>query len=51
MVRDSPKKESSIEALKCLAEIGPLKMQNNFYYFQTDFDAFVQVRKSNRKLS
>jgi len=35
-----------MEALKCLAEIGPLKMQNNFYYFQTDFDAFVQVIKS-----
>ncbi|KAM8719535.1 hypothetical protein ACLKA7_005726 [Drosophila subpalustris] len=42
IVRDSPKQESSMDALRCLAEIGPLKMQSNSYYFQTDFDAFDQ---------
>lgn len=43
MVRESPKQEGSLDALKCLAQIGPLKMQHISYYFQTDFDAFEQV--------
>ncbi|KAH8396072.1 hypothetical protein KR222_002674 [Zaprionus bogoriensis] len=42
MVRESPKQEGSLAALKCLAEIGPLKMQHISYYFQTDFDADEQ---------
>ncbi|KAH8386431.1 hypothetical protein KR093_000425 [Drosophila rubida] len=42
MVRHAEKPEHSREALKCLAEIGPLKMQHISYYFQGDFDAFEE---------
>ncbi|KAH8264195.1 hypothetical protein KR038_004388 [Drosophila bunnanda] len=42
MARDSVSKQSSMEALKCLAQIGPLKLSNVSYYFQTDFDSFEE---------
>ncbi|XP_020814150.1 serine/threonine-protein kinase ATM [Drosophila serrata] len=42
MARDSVSKQSSLEALKCLAQIGPLKLSNVSYYFQTDFDSFEE---------
>jgi len=43
MSRDSHKKSSSLDALKCLAQIGPLKLSNISYYFQTDFESFEEV--------
>ncbi|XP_017035887.1 serine/threonine-protein kinase ATM [Drosophila kikkawai] len=42
MARDSVSKQSSLDALKCLAQIGPLKLSNVSYYFQTDFDSFEE---------
>ncbi|KAH8280952.1 hypothetical protein KR054_005673 [Drosophila jambulina] len=42
MARDSASKQSSLDALKCLAQIGPLKLSNVSYYFQTDFDSFEE---------
>ncbi|XP_062138082.1 serine/threonine-protein kinase ATM [Drosophila sulfurigaster albostrigata] len=42
MVRHAEKPEHSLEALRCLAEIGPLKMQHISYYFQGEFDAFEE---------
>lgn len=50
IVRESPKQEGSLDALKCLAQIGPLKMQHISYYFQTDFDVFEQVWMAIRSL-
>ncbi|XP_041674601.1 serine/threonine-protein kinase ATM [Drosophila eugracilis] len=41
MTRDSNnKRSSSLDALKCLAQIGPLKFSKISYYFQTDFESF-----------
>ncbi|XP_052835760.1 LOW QUALITY PROTEIN: serine/threonine-protein kinase ATM [Drosophila gunungcola] len=42
MARDTHSKQSSLDALKCLAQIGPLKLSNISYYFQTDFDSFEE---------
>ncbi|BFF89361.1 serine/threonine-protein kinase ATM [Drosophila madeirensis] len=43
MSRCAQSKESSnLNALKCLAQIGPLKLNNISYYFQTDFDSFEE---------
>ncbi|XP_022209922.2 serine/threonine-protein kinase ATM [Drosophila obscura] len=36
------KESSNLNALKCLAQIGPLKLRNISYYFQTDFDSFEE---------
>ncbi|XP_016998813.2 serine/threonine-protein kinase ATM isoform X1 [Drosophila takahashii] len=44
MTRDSHSKPSSLDALKCLAQIGPLKLSNISYYFQTDFDSFEEPK-------
>ncbi|EDX12862.1 GD20371 [Drosophila simulans] len=44
MTRDAHSKTTSIDSLKCLAQIGPLKISTVSYYFQTDFEAF---EKSN----
>ncbi|KRF80861.1 serine/threonine-protein kinase ATM [Drosophila virilis] len=42
MVRESGKRDNSLDAVKCLAEIGPLKMNHISYYFQTDFESIQQ---------
>ncbi|XP_017057473.2 LOW QUALITY PROTEIN: serine/threonine-protein kinase ATM [Drosophila ficusphila] len=42
MARDFSSKQSSLDALKCLAQIGPLKLANISYYFQTDFESFQE---------
>uniref|UniRef100_A0A6P4EBP2 Serine/threonine-protein kinase ATM n=1 Tax=Drosophila rhopaloa TaxID=1041015 RepID=A0A6P4EBP2_DRORH len=42
MSRDTHSKQSSLDALKCLAQIGPLKLSNISYYFQTDFESFEE---------
>ncbi|XP_026850238.1 serine/threonine-protein kinase ATM [Drosophila persimilis] len=43
MARCAQSKESSnLDAMKCLAQIGPLKLTNISYYFQTDFDSFEE---------
>ncbi|KAH8369440.1 hypothetical protein KR009_011024 [Drosophila setifemur] len=42
MARDTQSKENCMDALKCLAQIGPLKLSNSSYYFQTDFDSFEE---------
>ncbi|ALC48364.1 tefu [Drosophila busckii] len=39
LIRMVREQEHSLEALKCLAELGPLKIKHISYYFQTDFDA------------
>ncbi|XP_030382015.1 serine/threonine-protein kinase ATM [Scaptodrosophila lebanonensis] len=42
ILRTATKRQSSIDALKCLAELGPLEMKHVSYYFQTDFDSFEE---------
>ncbi|XP_032588976.1 serine/threonine-protein kinase ATM isoform X2 [Drosophila mojavensis] len=39
MVRESPKYNQNMDALKCLAEIGPIKMKHISYYFLTDYES------------
>jgi len=43
MTRDAHNKTTSIDSLKCLAQIGPLKISTVSYYFQNDFEAFEKV--------
>ncbi|XP_039495619.1 serine/threonine-protein kinase ATM [Drosophila santomea] len=44
MTRDAHSKTISTDSLKCLAQIGPLKISTVSYYFQTDFES---LEKSN----
>ncbi|KAH8295345.1 hypothetical protein KR018_010145 [Drosophila ironensis] len=37
MARDIQNSQNAVDALKCLAQIGPLKLSNISYYFQADF--------------
>ncbi|EDV35318.2 LOW QUALITY PROTEIN: uncharacterized protein Dana_GF11791 [Drosophila ananassae] len=45
MARDTQNKQTTLYALKCLAQIGPLKLSNISYYFQTEFDSFEEPEK------
>ncbi|KAH8268288.1 hypothetical protein KR026_004200 [Drosophila bipectinata] len=44
MARDTQNNQT-LYALKCLAQIGPLKLSNISYYFQTEFDSFEEPEK------
>ncbi|XP_043070286.1 serine/threonine-protein kinase ATM [Drosophila grimshawi] len=50
MVRESPSKKGSIDAVKSLAEIGPLKLKRNSYYFQTEFEDIQQLQSSEQPI-
>lgn len=47
MVRESPKYYENMDALKCLAEIGPIKMKHISYYFLTDYESIQPVQQYN----
>lgn len=49
MARDTQNKQTTLYSLKCLAQIGPLKLSNISYYFQTEFDSFEEVGRRCRK--
>ncbi|XP_023036036.1 serine/threonine-protein kinase ATM [Drosophila willistoni] len=45
LARDCHNKNTSLDALKCLAEIGPMHLRHVSYYFQTEFDTLQESDK------